>query len=316
MTERNKVFDLIRALAIIWIVCIWHLANYFSAQHTFYKLIMNQYGNDVTIIVLAIFTFLSGLFLGQKKIEQAKDYMSFYKKRISRFYFLFLISCITLFFTPAPWGGDFIEGNQLLLQTITGFSCFTNHMASTLWYMDMILFFYILTPLILSLRSVLKKALICLAIWLICFALNHYFHIIERRIIMYMPYFLLGLLIGPYKTERIYVNYKKVILLLCIFILIVGQFFHNYYYKYLYILAGISLTMCVILNIRVPQKVLIIGSAVSYASMSMYLFHRQIYAIFYEFDILILVAIPIIVVVSFAIQKSYDYLLLYLAGNE
>ena len=92
MTNRDYTFDLIRAIAIIWIVCIWHLTNYYPQQSNFYLLIMNKYGYDITVVILSIFTLLSGLFLGQKKVLNLNDFLLFYKKRATRFYLLFIIS--------------------------------------------------------------------------------------------------------------------------------------------------------------------------------------------------------------------------------
>ena len=49
--------------------------------------------SDVTTGVLATFTFISGLFLGKKRMPV----LTFYKKRLSRFFFLFLISCLSFY---------------------------------------------------------------------------------------------------------------------------------------------------------------------------------------------------------------------------
>ena len=78
--KRNLTLDITRAICILWIVGVWHLQDYFAQLN---------FANDVTKMitagVLVTFTFLSGLFLGKKKISA----LQFYQGRLKRFYILF-----------------------------------------------------------------------------------------------------------------------------------------------------------------------------------------------------------------------------------
>lgn len=315
MTNRDYTFDLIRAIAIIWIVCIWHLTNYYPQQSNFYLLIMNKYGYDITVVILSIFTLLSGLFLGQKKVLNLNDFLLFYKKRATRFYLLFIISCVTLYFTPCHWG-NFIEDKEQLLLTMTGLSVFIGKMPSTLWYMDMLLFFYILTPFILYIKNKKIKITASILIYFICFIINHYFHVIENRIVFYMPYYLLGLFVGADNLKFICIKNKTFLIISCIIIISVGQVLTNYYFTYLYNLAGVILLLCLIFCLKIKTEILKAGFIISYASMAMYLFHRQLYAMFWNFGISAYLAIPFILVVSYFIQNGYDISMNYLRKNE
>lgn len=313
-SNRDYAFDLIRAIAIVWIVCIWHLTNYYPSQSIFHSFVMNRVGNDVTTIVLSTFTLLSGLFLGQKNIACLKDFVGFYKKRIIRFYLFFVVSCITLYFTPCAWGGQFIEDEKQLILTVFGLSCFWGKMPSTLWYMDMLLIFYILTPFILYVTNYKRRVVTCLIIYFIFFSVNHCFNIIDNRVVFYMPFYLLGLLLGP-NTLKNYVTCSKariVILVSCLVVLLLGQFISNYYFRYIYILAGVLLFFLLVLNIKISSKILKIGSVVSYASMLMYLFHRQIYALFFDLNIAVYLAIPFVIGISYFLQIGYDRAVIYI----
>ena len=50
--------------------------------------------------------------------------------------------------------------------------------------------------------------------------------------------------------------------------------------------------------------------------MAMYLFHRQLYAMFWNLGISAYLAIPFILVVSYFIQNGYDISMNYLRKNE
>ena len=74
MTKHIVIIDIVRTMCVIWIVGVWHMVDYFPGHD-----LLNY--NYVTIGVLGIFTFLSGLFLGKKKMSP----IEFYKSRLFRF---------------------------------------------------------------------------------------------------------------------------------------------------------------------------------------------------------------------------------------
>ena len=86
-------FDFIRGLCMLYIVGVWHLNNYLGADM--------QFKGDVFVYiknaVLATFTFISGYMLRKYKFSSWHDVLVFYKKRVLRFYPLFLLSALSLF---------------------------------------------------------------------------------------------------------------------------------------------------------------------------------------------------------------------------
>lgn len=55
---RIRYLDKTRAICMIWIVAVWHLADYCDIT------IKNQITSNITYGVLGAFTFLSGVMLG------------------------------------------------------------------------------------------------------------------------------------------------------------------------------------------------------------------------------------------------------------
>lgn len=67
MKKRIIEIDMLRSIAVIWIVAIWHFTNYcasssFMVQCFFY----NRQCGDFTILMLSLFMFMSGLFTNIK----------------------------------------------------------------------------------------------------------------------------------------------------------------------------------------------------------------------------------------------------------
>lgn len=103
MTNRIETYDILRALMVIWIVCIWHKLDYQSSHNGWIG--YNSICFDVTKIVLASFTLLSGIFLNKYSISSYSDVLTFYKKRLLRFYPLLIIALFLFYYTTRP-GGD------------------------------------------------------------------------------------------------------------------------------------------------------------------------------------------------------------------
>lgn len=125
---KNRVYylDTARALCMLWIIGVWHIGAY--AEKVFLK--SNIYTNPITVGVLATFTFISGKFLG-KSLHSAKEVISFYARRLKRFYPLFLLACISLYLLPITFWGTrvYIDSLRQFWLTITGLACFAQPIA-------------------------------------------------------------------------------------------------------------------------------------------------------------------------------------------
>ncbi len=138
MKDRVISIDIARVLCMIWIVGFWHMGAYVGIDNI-------NFGNGtVTHGALAAFTFFSGLFLGKKSIGA----WEFYKARFVRLYPLFFLSCLIVYI-----GKGGINYFAHLLCSLTGLSIFMPPHTPTLWYVDMLLVMYALTPLLVSLKS-------------------------------------------------------------------------------------------------------------------------------------------------------------------
>lgn len=94
--KRNIPFDIARVLSTIWVVGIWHTSGMWN-QELAAPFEDKAFFSNITIAVLACFTFLSGYFLKKYTFKRRSDVAYFYKKRFWRFYILFAIACFGIF---------------------------------------------------------------------------------------------------------------------------------------------------------------------------------------------------------------------------
>ncbi|MCQ5209177.1 hypothetical protein NE467_25035, partial [Bacteroides thetaiotaomicron] len=69
--------------SILWIVLVFHLSAYFRAG---YNLNNNFSCNNITCASLGCFSFISGLFIGNRELVSRRDNFEFYKKILLRIY--------------------------------------------------------------------------------------------------------------------------------------------------------------------------------------------------------------------------------------
>ena len=132
--------DIAKSICMIWIIAFWHLGPRMG-----YDMNSNPVYGILTDIALAAFTFYSGLFLGKKDVS-AKE---FFKKRFVRFYPLFAFVCIMMYMSHSG-----IKSLSHLACALTGLSVFVGPHTPVLWYMDMLLVLYLLTPVFVPRRGV------------------------------------------------------------------------------------------------------------------------------------------------------------------
>ena len=277
---RNVVIDRVRSLCAIYIICFWHLTDYLPNR-------MGVANNDLfssfaamgTIISLAGFAFISGFCLSKYSFNSLRDFLPFYFKRLKRFYPLFLLSALSLYlpgiFTEYTW---FVSTKQFIA-TILGVNLFFPPITMTLWYFSMIMFFYFITPFILYCKNdKYKITFILIGLLAILIIINH-FHKIDYNLFNYLPFYILGLLVphsivddGLYKRKT-YMFGWLILLIVCTWLC--HKYGNNqllHIVRYIAMLSGIVLLFSLSHIIRCN-----VLTVVSYASMTAYLFHRQIY---------------------------------------
>lgn len=304
--------DTARSLCMLWIVAIWHMGRYMDIKLPIY----NPYGTIVTRGVLATFTFLSGFFLGQITCTTRQNIATFYIKRLKRFYILYAISCISLY-------GIYIIRNDIayissflqLLLSLTGLACFTPPlMPLTVWFLCMMIFLYTVTPLILIRKATYYKIFTAFIIY-IALIIFYNLGVMDKNLLLYFPVYCLALLTPPnirILKESFSMNlflisfiFSTTCTILCV----------NVNSVTMHILTEISICILIleISKLITFPRMQKISSRISYASMCTYLFHRQYFTIIYKIfncngstAFAWLIAMPLLIIICYFIQKSYD----------
>lgn len=309
MKKKILEFDILRSIAVVWIIAVWHFSNYYSSTSSFGQIVNNNICRDVTYIMLSLFMLLSGVLTNSCNIAGKESIKAYYLKKIKRFYPLYVIAAITLFFTTIPSFVSFYSGYQQLFLSLFGMASLYKQAPSTLWFMDMLLLFIMVTPLLVYKYKTHSFFRIILMVFLygMFFVLSKKTNIVDTRFIRYMPFYMIGLLLTPAKFLDLANKYGWVAFILAILIRLLP--FHHLFSEMLgYCLiifwgGKMALLYCKYLNSPIVGNII---SFISYSSMCAYFFHRQLYAM----GILIglpLFLLPIIVfLLSYCVQKTYD----------
>lgn len=311
--DRDLQFEYVRVIATLWIVGVWHMPSYVKTD--FPMEIMGWSLGHVTTCMLATFMFMSGYFLSKYRFEDKTEILSFYRKRLTRFFPLFAIAALLLYRL------GFNPGKLQLLLTVTGLSSYLGHQSGTIWFISMLFSFYMATPFIvrgleklrygLAVKSVVVIVLSIVFLYaLSCTPLDY-----DVRLSYTMPFYGLGLIFG---REPIVKNLtsKWYVLVISAMTLILLHNFHIVGERYLHVdtVTAIVLFLSVCYWLRnLPMSRIIL--MLSYASMAMYLFHRPIFHLSDKYILdtdkcelteFYIILMPIMIVLSYAIQLSYD----------
>lgn len=315
--ERIPYLDVARSIAVLWIVGYWHLRVYYGEDE------INPYisflGDGwITNVVLGLFMFISGMLISKYTFDNFKaDCISFYKKRLTRFYLLYAISIILLYIM----GYNSLFGRFSLLTSLSMTSTYLPPQPRTLWFFSMIASFYVFTPFILKKtpRSLLYSFIIIYG----GSALLAYFSPrgIDTRFFWCFPMYFTGLCVGRMKSilNKLTSNHYLGLLFLAIsvfqIILIINYPDEFIYIEYITLPFGI---LFILYASRLMSYPLIIKatSFIAYSSMSAYLFHREIYILLfdaynslhfnYPYWFSAVTFLSICFIVCYFIQKLYD----------
>ena len=155
--ERNNAIDLLRVLCILYIVGYWHLIPYTHWLPGY----ANHYTEALKDIALGTFVLSSGLLLARRDLRpRLREVLGFYGRRVVRIYPLYLVAL--LLFGAAGLASQAVVVNGALL-----ISMFVPPAPPTLWFLTMIVFFYLLAPVLIraarSRRGFMLTALALLA---------------------------------------------------------------------------------------------------------------------------------------------------------
>lgn len=318
--ERDLTFDIARAICILEIVCFWHITNYIELSivpERFFSIF-----GYVTIAVLGTFSFISGFFLKKYKIENCSDIGNFFLGRIKRFWILYFIASLLLYVASTCVGQPWYPSLSNFILSLLGLSVFFRPLPATLWFMVMMMFFYLITPLILAFRRKGLRFAVAITIYVVLVALG-YMNWVDNSVLYFYPMYVVGLLI---ETRVVDVLKKNALLAIAVSAVVIAVSYMLLYGSLVYslivcveggvALIGLSELMA---KISIARKV---GSFVSYSSLSMYFFHRHFFLslvflwnlgavgnirestfpIWFAF----LVVCPVIIIGCYLIQRVYD----------
>ena len=316
MKKRVVSLDVARSLCMLYIVGFWHMDDYIGRGWD------TIIGEGVTSGVLAMFTFISGFFMGKVKIENKEDIIKFYCWRLLKIYPPFFVVCMLMYISSVYLNQNFITNFFQLILTLTGMSCFFPPMTMTVWYVSMLLVFYLLTPIILFLKN--WKRTVSGILFFLLFAACVVWGNGDERLILYFPAYFLGILFT--NVENVNNDKSSAITIICSLILFLVAIFlydgiPNIFVKMLFIYSFLPLFREIsvfLVKIRVNQ----LWQWLSYSAMIAYLIHRLYYGLLqkamggwirpiwaYSFFL------PSLLLISFIIQKIYDKLLRIVKNN-
>lgn len=264
--SRNYPFDLARSICVIWIVGFWHMLQYLPDELQLSDTALPIF-KSITMGVLSCFTFLSGYFLKKYDFHDIQDVLFFYKKRFLRFYPLFVIATFSLIIC-----GSTIR--QIIL-AIVGLSLLCPPPIETLWYFSMLLFFYLMTPLLKIRMDEWRKNVVPIVLILSVLVLGYIFF--DKRLIIYFPFYVLGLNITNHTVDRM-LNPWTLAVSIAVFVVICIWGQYNIIVQIVQSLCGLIaiLSFCKLVYFGGLQRSV---SFVAEASMCAYLFHRPLYTI-------------------------------------
>ncbi len=312
METRSFSIDFLKGISVLYIAGYWHLFNYTKA--------FPQYQNVVTgrllMIVLGLFVLISGYLVGTRGNTNSKNgLIVFYTKRLLRIYPPFIFFSIIFYVLNVGSG-------KKLFKTATLISMVFPPAANTLWFVAMIIIFYMMAPLLINMsKNMSKYLLFCVLLFGFAFILNHFFNILNERLILFFPIFAVGILLASHQALKDNLPLSVVTLFLIASIML--TFFENasmFLWLPLMVFAPLLCFLIFLRNERMIERFKIIGH-IGYASLFVYLSHRPIYEVlkklyFPQSEILqifylVAICLPLIISISMVLQKWYNNIILF-----
>ncbi len=271
--ERIFFFDCSRFICILWIVLFWHGKSYIS---DFSLDLSSDFLNDMTYGALCTFVFLSGFFNGKKQIESITDLRDFYKRRFIKLYIPYFISLSMMLIMHYIWDVGYVLDLKQYLLSLFGLSLIIRPAPSTIWFVGLLILYYVITPIIIWTKHNRLLTSFCVYLLLIVFReiMELQGVIIDSRIILYFPFYSIGLCYGEEISKKIH---GFATLSALAYIIIAEHLgLRNGIYEYLLDFSFIIMILQIgkILSNALPTKIL---SLLGVLSMDLYLFHRQFY---------------------------------------
>ena len=309
--DKSLSIELLRAACVLYIVGFWHLMDY---THGFVGY-NNAVTSRVTVMVLGLFTFLSGFLLARAPMRlRAPDLKRFYVKRFLRIYPLYLLALL------AFWALG-ISDRGIALKAALGISMVYGPPPSTLWFITMILVFYLIAPLLIALREATARFLLAsLAIFAVTLVFGRAASG-DIRIAEYFPAFALGVWWANHaQGTGLRAGLAATLAAAAAWALSMALAADPQFSLWAMPLATFGALAVFLLAGRMPLAneggLVRAATLLSYASFAMYLFHRVVYKGLHAlYDpaspalglaYLLVVCLPVVILAAFLVQRGYD----------
>lgn len=311
--DRNNAIDLLRVLCIVYIVGYWHLIPY----TTWLPGYANHITEAIKDIALGTFVFSSGLLLARRDVQlRLGDFLDFYQRRVVRIYPLYLFALLV-------FGLAGLASAPVILKAALLVSMFAPPAPPTLWFITMIMFFYLLAPLLIwAAHRPARFLILCAGILFCCLAYHYVVLPMDSRLFLFLPSFAAGIYLQRNSHLHQYLHRHRLYLLAalipaCWLGLPAGNGFDLEVSLLRAPMTLLGAALCVVYAERqfghLHSPIIL---KLSYASFGVYLFHRPIFElarrIYFPTDgfdqalYLLLVAVPLSFIVAYWVQKGYD----------
>jgi peptidoglycan/LPS O-acetylase OafA/YrhL len=328
----------------IFVVLFLHHSNY----TTDYFSLFSQYNVTLYLQKLSIggFIFLSGFKLTNSK--SLTSFRAFFINRFFRIYLLYLISLFFFSFTAYPYlnSGEFPSLPNIILhifciQSIVPDLFQANY--HTLWFVSILLCCYIF--FLFTRKIIQKPPLFYLCLFLTSFGvfglhkLAKHFNIaiFDKDFIIYLTFFALGMIYSNSRNKIERVNNGVLCLLFItgfvglilfysdISIKIVNKSTVELFFILISTIPFYLLAFKIVPKINLFSSFSLLISFMSYSSFCVFLFHRSIWAVmssifsarhFSQWLFIIVLGVPTIFLSSYLIQIKYDHVLSIIRKNK
>ena len=233
--QRNTLIDIFRGAGILWIVCVWHLRDYYNLPILHDALFLY-----LTYFVLAGYFFISGFFMGRNDYSSRQSIEDFYKKRFVRLYIPFFLACLLLLTIKRP---VFFANPVSFVHSLLLISPFLGETPPTMWFVIFLLIYNIITPLLLRNSTLCKIA--CAATAAMSFFLLYKFGNCDSRLYKYFIAYALGLHFPESAMQKIDISLSSPIINKTIH-------FFSYLSLMLYLTHRFTYFICVHFHIPIP----------------------------------------------------------------
>jgi peptidoglycan/LPS O-acetylase OafA/YrhL len=326
--KRNVPIDLLRGASMLYIVGFWHLLDYPASGiewHGFWHLLdypgagldwhYNAVTYRLTILVLSIFVMISGYTIGNKSMELKPGIIrNFYVERFWRLYPPLVLSSV--FFLALGIGSW-----SILVKGLTFTGMFFIPSPPTLWFVDLIVIFYLVAPVLMRLQpNIPLFALFSALILTSMFTYHKVTHHMDHRLFIYFPTFAAGLFLSkrPIRSSLRSCTALLALAAVSLFPTLERplQSLDQDFWSTPWALAGSLFVFITVLNVGKQWRDRKFVFDLSAASYFMYLLHRPVYTIgiwllpsdetMLQSIFLIAVCLPFTGFISWYCQRSYD----------